>query len=201
MTSEPFNPLDTRNLGASIVNAFRLAPCHPLPPVEKFVGGGVYAIYYEGEFDAYHPVAKADCEIPIYVGKAEPPGGRSGGGGLEEVTGRHLYSRLRTHARSIDAVENLVLSDFSCKYLIVDSVWIPLGESLLIRHHRPLWNAGIDGFGINTPGKNRFGGARSEWDELHPGRSWYSKMVQAQKPQEVREQVARYFERHPGSDD
>jgi hypothetical protein len=58
---------------------------------------------------------------------------------------------------------------------VVDDVWIPLGESLLIQRHRPIWNSLIDGFGNHTPGKGRFEGARPAWDTLHPGRHWAEK--------------------------
>lgn len=197
---EPFNPLDIRNLGESLFNEFRVGRCHPLPPTERFRGAGVYALYYKGSFEAYLPIADPDRGIPIYVGKASPPGGRGGAEGLQEVEGNHLYNRLSAHKRSIAAAENLAVRDFLCKYLIVDAVWIPLMESLLIRRHQPLWNSEVNGFGSNTPGQNR-SGARSPWDELHPGRPWYARLDQKQTPEQVRERVALHFESHTGADD
>ena len=41
---EPYNPLDKRNLGASVAAAMLASPVHTLPP-EPFIGAGVYAIY------------------------------------------------------------------------------------------------------------------------------------------------------------
>lgn len=45
---------------------------HRLPP-EPFIGAGIYAIYYVGDFEAYRPNAAANrdgnYQWPIYVGK------------------------------------------------------------------------------------------------------------------------------------
>ena len=60
--------------------------------------------------------------------------------------------------------------DFYVRYLVVDDVWIPLGENMLIETFQPLWNRVIDGFGIHAPGKGRMKQAKSSWDLLHPGR-------------------------------
>ena len=49
---EPYNPLDKRNLGASVAAAMLASPVHTLPP-EPFIGAGVYAIYYRGDFAPY----------------------------------------------------------------------------------------------------------------------------------------------------
>jgi hypothetical protein len=140
----------------------------PLPPT-PFRGVGVYAIYYTGEAPLY-PKVNLDAK-PIYVGKAIPKGGRKGGlleGRLETT----LFDRLREHANSISQAQNLELADFSCRFLAVDDVWIPLAESLLIEEFRPLWNVLIEGFGIHNPGGGRSGQKKSIWDSLHPGRPW-----------------------------
>jgi hypothetical protein len=76
------------------------------------------------------------------------------------------------HTKSIEEASNLDIADFHCRYLIVDDIWIPLGESLLIAKFNPLWNKLIDGFGNHDPGKGRHAGLRPRWDVLHPGRSW-----------------------------
>ena len=113
---------------------------------------------------------------PIYVGKAVPAGARKGGYGLGESPGEVLYRRLREHSESIDQAENLALSDFKCRYLIVDDIWIPLGESLLISMFSPLWNQYLDGFGNHDPGAGRYNQQRSSWDVVHPGRPWANKL-------------------------
>jgi hypothetical protein len=178
MTEEkilPFNPLDKKNLGESVAQALLDQPPVRLSDVQKFRGAGVYAIYYSGKFPAYRPLAEANAEgrlaAPIYVGKAVPAGARKGGD-LEADPKHALYDRLQDHAKSIEQVENLALKEFYCRYLVVDDIWIPLGETLLIARFSPLWNKLIDGFGNHHPGSGRFEGLRPRWDVLHPGRPW-----------------------------
>lgn len=72
---EPYNPLDKRNLGANVAAAMLTAPIHSLPP-EPFIGAGVYAIYYQGDFAPYRRLAELNRDaykVPIYVGKAVRP--------------------------------------------------------------------------------------------------------------------------------
>lgn len=113
---------------------------------------------------------------PIYVGKADSKGKRKGGFLSEDAKGNALYSRLRQHSTSIQQAENLSLDDFFCRYLVVDDLWISLGESLLIAEHAPVWNLLVEGFGNHNPGKGRHSGARPLWDTLHPGRPWAEKL-------------------------
>lgn len=174
MADTPFNPLDKRNLGESVAAALLRQQPGPLPPITKFLGAGIYAIYYAGDFRPYRPIADRNrhnkFEQPIYVGKAVPPGARKGGFGLDTAPGSALMKRLAEHANSIRATANLKLNDFFCRYLISDDIWIPLGESLLIERFQPLWNVLIEGFGIHTPDAGRKKQVRSKWDTLHPGR-------------------------------
>ena len=180
MRPEPaYNPLDKRNLGVSVADALLAKALGPLPPVEQFIGAGVYAIYYAGDFPAYREISlalKPAREMPIYVGKAVPAGARKGALGLDVPPGTVLHNRLAQHADSIRQVSNLALSDFFCRYLVVDDIWIPLGESLLIQMFSPIWNQVIDGFGNHDPGKGRHQGQMPSWDLLHPGRGWAAKL-------------------------
>jgi hypothetical protein len=180
MPEEPYNPLEKTNLGESVTKALLERPVEALPPQDSFAGAGIYAIYYAGPFSVYRELAKNNRDdrwaAPIYVGKAVPPGARKGGYGLGEAPGEVLYRRLREHAESIEQAGNLDLTDFRCRYLIVDDIWIPLGESLLITMFSPLWNQQIDGFGNHDPGKGRYNQQRSSWDTVHPGRSWAERL-------------------------
>ncbi len=175
-----YNPLDKTNLGISVREA--LLKQQPLPmepwPI-KFAGAGIYTIYYVGEFAPYTRIAEQNrqgkFDQPIYVGKAVPAGARKGGirRNVEKPIG-NLHSRLRQHAQSIRSAENLRIEDFYFRYLEVDDIWIPLGETYIIDKFEPLWNKVVEGFGIHTPGKGRAGQYTSAWDTLHPGRalSW-----------------------------
>ena len=172
----PFNPLDKKNLGVSVADALLERDFSPLPPDAPFIGAGIYAIYYRGPHPAYQAVVERTQDglpaVPIYVGKAVPAGARKGGFGLGISPGMVLYKRLREHAKSIEEAQNVELSDFLCRYLVVDDIWIPLGESLLIESYAPAWNKVIDGFGNHDPGGGRRNQQRSAWDVLHPGRVW-----------------------------
>jgi hypothetical protein len=181
----PYNPLDKVNLGTSVTDAILQQPVAPLAPSEAFLGAGIYAIYYTGNYPAYRKIAESNRNgrfaQPIYVGKAIPKGARRGGLGLEATPGRALFSRLAEHAESIQQAENLESTDFFCRYLVVDDIWIPLGESLLIRRFAPIWNTLLDGFGNHDPGGGRYKQKRSPWDAIHPGRSWAMKCQSSQR--------------------
>ncbi|HEY1091905.1 MAG TPA: Eco29kI family restriction endonuclease, partial [Burkholderiaceae bacterium] len=106
---------------------------------------------------------------------------------------RALFGRLKEHAESIAATSTLDLADFSCRYLVVDDIWIPLGESLLIAKFSPIWNTHIDGFGNHDPGKGRYQGMRPRWDVLHSGREWAQRC--APRPESA-EQIASEVRAH-----
>jgi hypothetical protein len=185
---EPFNPLNKKNLGLSVAEAMLQKPVVPLPP-GKFAGAGIYAIYYVGGFEPYRRISERNREdkwlMPIYVGKAIPAGARRGGLGLDAPTGQVLHARLKDHAKSVDYAQNLRIEDFGCRYLLVDDIWIPLGESLLIEMFRPLWNSVIDGFGNHDQGISRITQIKSSWDTLHPGRSWADRHQQSRSIDEI----------------
>lgn len=201
----PFNPLDKRHLGESVGQAMLRQPVTPMADLTSFDGAGIYAIYYRGNFPAYEVIAQKNQGqnfiAPIYVGKAVPKGARKGGD-LEASPGKVLFNRLTQHKRSIEEASNLDIADFHCRYLIVDDIWIPLGESLLIAKFDPLWNKLIDGFGNHDPGKGRHAGLRPRWDVLHPGRPWADR---CQPREETAEQIigeARdYLRNNPPPDD
>lgn len=201
MHSEPvFNPLDKKNLGKSVAEALLETPRRPLPPAERFVGAGVYAIYYQGGFEPYRQLAEVNRandgnDVPIYVGRAVPAGARKGGLGLGAAPGTALFSRLRQHADSIRQANNLSIEDFFCRFLAVDDIWIPLGENLLIESFSPLWNLAIDGFGNHDPGGGRHQGKLPAWDVLHPGRGWGKNLQPGREREAVLDEIATFFAR------
>lgn len=109
--SVPYNPLDKLRLAESVVGALLRQEARRLPPEPSFQGAGIYAIYYLGTFEAYSPVAEQNqhgrLNLPIYVGKAVPPGGRQGGFRLPSRPTSALFTRLGQHASSINDATNL----------------------------------------------------------------------------------------------
>lgn len=193
---KPFNPLDKSNLGESVAEAMLSQPVGTLPP-NPFIGAGIYAIYFTGEFELYSEIASknrnSEFHWPIYVGKAVPAGTRKGGLGLDADPGQALYKRLKEHATSISQARNLKLSDFHCRFLVVDDIWIPLAESLLIEMFSPVWNKQIDGFGNHAPGGGRNKQKRSLWDTIHPGRPWAESLPASADESMIREEAAKYI--------
>ena len=82
----PYNPLAKENLGKSVADALLERSIGPLPPEEKFIAAGIYAIYYTGPFKAYAELLEKNrtapksgpAQVPIYIGKAVPAGARKG---------------------------------------------------------------------------------------------------------------------------
>lgn len=172
----PYNPLDRINLARSVEATLLQQPCLTLPLTDVFSGAGLYAVYYTGPFKPYRPISSPDCSIPIYVGKADPAGARRGLIDPSAAVGTVLWKRIDDHAKSIDDAKNLHLRDFRVRYLVVEDIFIGMGEAMLIQQFRPLWNVHLSGFGLHDPGSRRHGGNRSEWDQLHPGRPWQPRM-------------------------
>jgi hypothetical protein len=104
-----------------------------------------------------------------------------------------LFKRLREHAASVSATTNLDVKDFLARYLVLDDIWTPLAEALLITRFSPIWNSLIPGFGNHNPGKGRHAGMVSRWDVIHPGRPW---VVDFQPRAETADQIASEIESH-----
>lgn len=172
MNNKPFDPLDKESIYKSLNTELFEQPNASLNSLEAFEGAGVYAIFYNGEFRHYKYLDLSTK--PIYVGKAVPPGSRTGGGSPHN---KALFKRIKEHEKSLNSVSNLELHNFYVKYLVVEDHWIPTAETMLIKNHKPIWNTLIDGFGNHNPGKGRYKGQKSWWDILHPGRPWAEKLI------------------------
>ena len=192
ITPPIFNPLSYRSLGAATAEALMEREVVPMSDLPSFKGEGIYAIYYKGDFEPYSVISEANdndrWSMPIYVGKADPKGGRHGfredddsETGVQASAGVSndypLRKRLWEHIDSIKAAQNLNIEHFWCRFMLVNQVWVGLGESMMISRHTPIWNAPINGFGNHNPGVGRPGKkgvktGRSRWDTLHPGRPW-----------------------------
>jgi hypothetical protein len=189
-----FDPLTPLDLARSVERALLDQPEGPLPPDGTFIGGGVYCLYYSGSYGPYSPLVGGPSRTPIYVGSASQRAGRMAGA-LFQSDRPVLLDRLREHARTLQETEDLRLEDFSCRFLITDDLWVQSAEALLIYHFRPLWNTVVDGFGLHNPGRGRPSSKRSSWDELHPGRSWASRLAPSSRS---RDQILKAADEHLG---
>jgi hypothetical protein len=179
-----FDPLIHRLKAISIleplIEDFLNTPQYGLSDLPNFEGAGVYALYLKSDEDTVYK-GKANITKPIYIGKAVPEGSRQGRN-ISKVTTK-LNSRIKEHRRSIDAVD-LGANRFIVRFATVDHSGVDLIaalESALIRKFLPLWNSHIDGFGNHDPGKGRYEQSLSEWDTLHKGRIWASRLL-GEKP-------------------
>jgi hypothetical protein len=176
-----FHSAQFQSVVDAAITFFDGTPVHTLPPPSSFIGTGVYALYYIGNFELYEEIAHSNrniCVKPVYVGKAVPPGWRTARSTESDLP--VLYRRLQEHARSIQQAKNLQIGDFLCRFMIlsgIESDLIVPVEAELIRRYRPLWNSVVDGFGNHDPGRGRYNQARSEWDVLHPGRPWAERLT------------------------
>lgn len=189
-----------RSVVDEAVTFFQQTPLHPLPPANRFIGPGVYGLYYKGDFESYAPLVAynmAELRLPIYVGKAVPKGWRSGR--TQSASDADLLGRLREHARSITQAQNLDLNDFQCRFVILKDAETDLVgpvEGELIRRFSPLWNSTLPGFGLHDVGKERISHLRTLWDTLHPGRSWTLKLTgPAASPEAIQAAVTAYMSR------
>lgn len=170
-----YNPLELGNLAVSLARKFDEQSVLRLAELAQFRGAGVYAIYYGGPFELYKPISeenhKASGSRAIYIGEAGRQGKRKGVGDTEDDPEKWIYDRLENHRTSIEQAKNLELGDFSCRYLIMEDLFIPLCESILLQEHRPLWNMKVEGFGNKHVGESRKDTQQmTKWDLLHPGR-------------------------------
>lgn len=177
---------------------FNGTPVQPLPPMEKFEGTGVYALYYIGKqaiYRPFHEINRVEYRQPIYIGKAVPKGWRQGR--TTNGSSCELYHRLSEHFKSISKTQNIEAEDFLCRFMILEgtaSNLIGTVEAALIRYYQPLWNCLIDGFGNHDPGKGRYKQEMSEWDLLHPGRKWAARCAPSSHTlQELVQKVSEYF--------
>ncbi|GAA2156180.1 hypothetical protein GCM10009760_56880 [Kitasatospora kazusensis] len=200
-----YDPLRRENLGRSVLWALTSREAQRLDQIPRFSGCGIYAIYYAGDHELYAPIASDKFEVPIYVGKADPSGGRKGVTVGKAWEGNPLWSRLRKHAAKISETDDLNVEDFFARYLPADDLFTPMAERLMISDLRPVWNVALEGFGVNPQGSGRESTQlRPKWHEVHPGVEWAKRMpAQPGGPeplrQEVRDHLALHSEPHPNA--
>jgi hypothetical protein len=101
MTNPPddaeYNPLDYANLTLNCVRELMSRSPYILPPGRTFHGAGVYALFHTGALPIYVPIRSPDASRPIYVGKAVPPGARTGRLSATARPSQALHGRLQQH--------------------------------------------------------------------------------------------------------
>lgn len=192
------DPSDPAIVGRLIADTLLEQPRLALDRVPPFYGSGVYALYYTGPFAAYQPIKGKNT--PIYVGKANP----ANHGALNPPQqGDRLWRRLNDHRKSITEAQNLDLSNFECRYLVVKSAWQGTAETYLIERFKPIWNSEVGicyGFGKHGDNPETRSNKRSPWDTLHPGRPFALKT--GNQPHDltadqIEERIARHFRMNP----
>ena len=172
---------DFEEIVKDTIRFFNGTPVYSMPAPERFHGTGVYAIYCvakSGVYKDFHEINRTSFDVPIYIGKAVPKGWRQGRAGNNDSMSYELHGRIREHSRSIELGDSLQVSDFHCRFMILESKesdLIGTVEAALIRKYQPIWNALLDGFGNHDPGSGRYQQAKSDWDVCHTGRKWAEK--------------------------
>ncbi len=89
------------------------------------------------------------------------------------LQGLKLYGRINEHlVRSISRSRNLDPTDFTCRYLVVQSGLEKAAEDFLIKMYMPVWNKEANACaGIGKHG-DKARRELSDWDILHGGRKW-----------------------------
>jgi hypothetical protein len=198
-----FDPSNPALVGRFVALALLAQARRPLANISRFYGSGVYALYYKGNNRPYTPIS--GTEHPIYVGKANPANTTAK---APSEQGDKLTSRLNEHRRNIkkaqdDRAKTLLLDDFECRFLVVQSGWETAAESYLIHLYRPIWNDQTKicyGFGKHGDDPGTRSNLRSPWDTLHPGRDWAhrdSKMKDAKSAETIRLELAEHFKSNP----
>lgn len=207
--SDVYDPSHPTSAADLIAARLVSGPSFPLAEVKPFYGAGVYALYYRGDHPAYRCIR--DAEIPIYVGKAEAAD-RVSVRSIEQ--GDKIYRRLMEHLKSIRATErhtqdleqeNLAAegihplreTDFECRWMVLAGAYAAAVEQHLIQHHRPVWNKETKiclGFGKHGDSAETRSNTRSDWDTLHPGRTWATKEGNVPNPRTPQEITLRIIE-------
>jgi hypothetical protein len=188
-----FDPANPAIVGRLIALAVIAQDRVPLARIKPFYGSGVYAIYYHGEFASYQPLS--GTEHPIYVGKADPA---KNGARTPVEQGTKLWGRLNDHKKNIGKADNLNVSDFQCRFLVVASGWQKAAEDYLIQLFRPIWNSEVSllfGIGKHGDAPATRANKRSPWDTLHPGRSWAAdrKLVDQKSISKIEAELSSHF--------
>ncbi|RWY47479.1 Eco29kI family restriction endonuclease [Mucilaginibacter gilvus] len=192
-----FDPSNPKVVGRFVSLALVAQSRLPMINISRFYGSGVYAIYYNGNFPPYQPIANS--ETPIYVGQAAPSISNAR---TPSEQGEKLSSRLIEHFKNISkATTSLSINDFEYRALVVQSGWETAAEDYLIHLFHPIWNSEtqlVYGLGKHGDAAVTRSNKRSPWDTIHPGRIWASdiKLQDAKTPARVEQELEQHFKIH-----
>jgi len=189
-----YDPMSTENVTSTMCQALERQPLTLLDqPIDRFEGGGLYAIYYRGtRLRLYEPLRS--YEIPIYVGQGRSET-RTGSAAERKYP---LYTRVfGNHRRSLTDTD--MVSEFVVRLLLTPNVHANLGENGLRVFYQPVWNTVLDGFGSNEQGPSTRKSGRSKWDTVHPGRqrsygadTHDRVQLETEVASHIQDQIARY---------
>lgn len=182
----PYNPLDLANLTHSVQWTLEAIPPTTLAEDAFPDADGIYAIYYTGAHRLYQLASSPECVVPLYLGTA-----RMSRSSNSHTARGGLRLRLSSHRQSIEQCENLSIADFMVRALPAVEVFLAGAERLMLAERLPVWNVSVSGFGNHPAGRERRIAARSEWDELHPGRSWAGQMRPSRRSASQLEEIIR----------
>ena len=80
--TQPYDPLDYRNLTVSLVRELMGRSAVSLPLSTRFRGPGVYALFYDGDFGPYATLRSSDATPPDLRGQGRAPRREEGGNGI-----------------------------------------------------------------------------------------------------------------------
>jgi hypothetical protein len=193
-----FDPSNPKIVGRFVSLALVAQTRLPLSKIARFYGSGVYAIYYNGSYASYTPIAKS--ETPIYVGQAAPSISNAR---TPTEQGEKLSGRLTEHFKNISkAKSTLSIDDFEFRALVVQSGWETAAEDYLIHLFHPIWNNEtqlVFGLGKHGDAAGTRANRRSPWDTIHPGRAWAAdqKLQNAKGPERITVELEEHFKNHP----
>jgi hypothetical protein len=196
-----FDPGNPSLVGRFVALALLAQPRRLLSSISNFYGAGVYSLYYMGNFEPYKPLS--GNEHPIYVGKVDPLDAMAK---TPTEQGKKLTDRLNEHRKNIEKAQNdvsatLILADFECRFLVVQSGLQTAAENYLINLYKPIWNSetGICyGLGKHGDDATTRANQRSPWDTMHPGRAWAAKSIKdAKSVKVIRHEIKEHFDKNP----
>ena len=171
-----FDPLNLLSLAQSVERTLIEKPLNPFQPLVPFLTAAAFTASTTQDPTSCMHQSRAVRPGSRFTPDTRPHGGRRPAACWHRLISRSC-STVCVITRAFCSKSMTCNSTYSSyRVLVVDDMWAPLAEELLIHHFRPVWNVVVDGFGNHEPGSGRNAQPRSVWDELHPGRPWAARL-------------------------